>query len=104
VKTKPPAHPSGIAAWLTASELLAIVLRTGLEGKNAVELGREILLHFGSVPAMMTAWRDIKGLSAVIADSENERKFIRSVQETTNLAHYDGWIKSTRTRLAAGID
>lgn len=37
-------------------------------------------------------------LSAVIADSENERKFIRSLLETTNLAHYDGWIKSTPTR------
>lgn len=80
-----PTKRSGIAAWptdecprerllargpeaLTDAELLAILLRTGLEGKNAVELGREILLHFGSVPAMMTApltaWRDIKGLGA----------------------------------------
>lgn len=37
-------------------------------------------------------------LSAAIADSENERKFIRGLLEPANLAHYDAWIKSTATR------
>lgn len=37
-------------------------------------------------------------LSAAIADSENERKFIRGLLEPGNLAHYDAWIKSTATR------
>ncbi len=74
---------TGIAAWpederprerllargaeaLTDAELLAILLRTGVQGKSAVELGRELLLRFGSLQAMMsaplTAWNDIKGL------------------------------------------
>jgi type III restriction enzyme len=37
-------------------------------------------------------------LCAVIADSENEQKFIRSLLRPENLAHYDAWIKSTPTR------
>lgn len=48
---------------LTDAELLAIPLRSGSEGKNAVKLGRETLLHSDSVPAIMTApvtaWRCI---------------------------------------------
>lgn len=64
--------PSGIAKWpederprerlltrgpraLTEAELIAIILRVGVEGKNAVELSRDLLEHFGSLPAMMTA-------------------------------------------------
>jgi type III restriction enzyme len=35
-------------------------------------------------------------LNAAIADSENERRFIRGLLETVN--HYDAWIKSTSTR------
>lgn len=74
---------SGIAGWpederprerllsrgphaLTDAELLAILLRVGLQGKSAVELGRQLLSHFGSVQAMMSAplsgWQGIKGL------------------------------------------
>lgn len=74
---------SGIASWpederprerlltrgphaLTDAELLAILLRTGIQGKSAVELGRQLLNHFGSVPSMMTAplpaWDGIKGV------------------------------------------
>lgn len=37
-------------------------------------------------------------MSAAIADSENERKFIKGLLETGNLPHYDAWIKSTATR------
>ena len=75
--------PSGIAQWpkderprerllsrgphaLTDTELLAILLRVGVQGKSAVELGRELLDRFGSVQAMMSAplsaWDGIKGL------------------------------------------
>ena len=80
-KRKP--KPSGIARWpaeerprerllsrgphaLTDAELLAILLRMGMPGKNAVELGRELLRRFGSVQEMMavplSAWDGIKGL------------------------------------------
>ena len=75
--------PSGIAQWpederprerllsrgaqaLTDAELLAIILRVGVQGKNAVTLARELLTKFGSLQGMMTApliaWDDIKGI------------------------------------------
>lgn len=51
---------------LTDAELLAVLLRSGVEGKNAIELGRELLLRFGSLQGMMAApvsgWNGIKGL------------------------------------------
>lgn len=43
--------------------------------------------------------KDLKTpLNAVIADSENERKFIREMLDPQNLKHYLMWIKSTPTR------
>jgi len=75
--------PSGIAKWpederprerllargahaLTDAELIAILLRVGVKGKSAVELGRDLLKQFGSVQAMMAApiiaWDGIKGV------------------------------------------
>ena len=80
---KPKQIASGISGWpederprerllvrgphtLTDAELLAILLRVGVQGKSAVELGRELLDRFGSVPGMMaapvSAWAGIKGL------------------------------------------
>ena len=51
---------------LTDAELLAILLRVGVQGKNAVELGRELLRRFNSLQEMMaapiSAWEGIKGL------------------------------------------
>lgn len=53
---------------LTDAELLAILLRVGVQGKSAVELGRELLARFGSLQAMMgaplAAWDGIKGLGS----------------------------------------
>ena len=40
---------------LTDAELLAIFLRTGVSGKNAVELAGELLTSFGSLRALLTA-------------------------------------------------
>lgn len=54
------------AAALTDAELLAIFLRTGVRGKSAVQLGRDIVAHFGSFSALLTATKDdlsaIKGM------------------------------------------
>jgi DNA repair protein RadC len=51
---------------LTDAELIAILLRAGIRGTSAVELGRQILKHFGSLRAIMSApldaWDGIKGL------------------------------------------
>lgn len=81
--SKPKRKPSGIAQWpederprerllsrgphaLTDAELLAILLHVGVQGKSAVELGRDILQHFGSLQTMMAApladWQGLKGL------------------------------------------
>lgn len=43
---------------LSDAELLAVFLRTGPRGKSAVDLGREILQHFGSLTAMFGATLD----------------------------------------------
>lgn len=53
---------------MTDAELIAILLRVGMQGKSAVEMGRELLARFGSLPAMMaaplSAWEGIKGLGS----------------------------------------
>jgi DNA repair protein RadC len=43
------------ANTLSDSELLAIFLRTGIPGKNVIELARDILIHFGSIKKMFSA-------------------------------------------------
>ncbi|MQA40104.1 RadC family protein [Rugamonas aquatica] len=43
------------AAVLSDAELLAVFLRTGIPGKDAVQLGQQILHHFGSLQAMFGA-------------------------------------------------
>ena len=51
---------------LSDSELLAIFLRTGVAGKNVIELAREMLSHFGSLKKLFAANKDdftaLKGL------------------------------------------
>lgn len=43
------------ASALSDAELLAIFLRTGVAGKSAVDLSRELLQHFGSLRALLSA-------------------------------------------------
>ncbi|HEY6720848.1 MAG TPA: DNA repair protein RadC [Burkholderiales bacterium] len=43
------------AASLTDAELLAILLRTGVKGKSAVDLARQLLGRFGSVGGLLDA-------------------------------------------------
>ena len=43
------------AASLSDAELLAISLRTGIQGKSAVDLARELLSGFGSLRALLTS-------------------------------------------------
>lgn len=51
---------------LTEAELVAILIRVGCQGTNAVELGRQLIIRFGSLRAMMeaplSALQEIKGL------------------------------------------
>jgi len=54
------------ATSLSDAELLAIFLRTGIRGKSAVDLARDLLLHFGSLRALLNSnqaqFCDYKGL------------------------------------------
>ncbi|MGV8711663.1 MAG: RadC family protein [Nitrosomonas sp.] len=43
------------APHLTDAELLAIFLRTGITGKSAIDLARELLQHFGGLTNIFTA-------------------------------------------------
>src|SRR5437868_65421 len=43
------------AANLSDAELLAIFLRTGVQGKSAVDLARHLLQQFGSLRALLEA-------------------------------------------------
>ncbi len=43
---------------LSHAELIAILLRTGLKGANAVEIGRQLLQKFGTLQALAKRrWR-----------------------------------------------
>ena len=46
------------AGALSEAELLAIFLRTGISGKSAVELGRELIRRFGSLQRLFAATLD----------------------------------------------
>lgn len=57
------------AGTLSDAELLAILLRTGIKGKNAVDLARELLSRFGGVSGLLgccersaKALAEVKGL------------------------------------------
>ena len=51
------------AKALSDAELLAVILRTGVRGKSAVELGRDLLARFRSVAGLFGAdLSDVKGL------------------------------------------
>jgi DNA repair protein RadC len=56
---------------LTDAELLAILVRVGFKGTNAVELARNLLKHFGSLRAMVeapvVALLEVKGLKGAKA-------------------------------------
>src|SRR5512143_1906977 len=43
------------ADTLSDAELLAIILRTGVKGKSAVDLGRELVERFGGVHGLLGA-------------------------------------------------
>ena len=59
------------AQSLTDAELVAILLRVGVKGTNAVELARQILKKFGSLRAVarvpLSALQEIKGLKGAKA-------------------------------------
>lgn len=55
---------------LSDAELLAIFLRTGVRGKSAVDLARELLIEFGSLGAMLAASRQTFCRSPGLGDAK----------------------------------
>jgi DNA repair protein RadC len=51
------------ARVLSDAELLAVLLRTGVRGKSAVDLGRELLTRFDGVAGLLSA--DLSGVKGV---------------------------------------
>ena len=49
------------ASVLSDAELLAVFLRTGVAGKSAVELGRELIARYGKLSSLLAA-RDIQDI------------------------------------------
>jgi DNA repair protein radc len=82
------------AAALSDAELLAILLRTGVRGKSAVDLSREILHTLGGVRGLISAedeqWQGISGLgkvkrAQVLAGVELARRMLRETMHEQNI-------------------
>ena len=84
------------AQALSEAELLAIILRTGVRGRNAVELARDLLDRFGSLSALLGAdlarLQEVKGLGLAKAVSLNaviyllRRALAERIDERVNLS------------------
>lgn len=79
------------AGALSNSELLAILLRTGVQGNSAIDLARQILEKFGTFRNMshtdMREWKEFKGLGpAKIAQIKATLEIGRRFRENEILA------------------
>ena len=71
IKTEFPRKRSGSSFSLGAevisnAELIAILLRSGIEGKNAVQMAQEILLHYGGLEGLhKTSYEELCNLRGI---------------------------------------
>ncbi len=79
------------ADGLSTAELIAIIIKTGSRDKSALELAREVLMHFSSLKeiedAAVAEFEDIKGIgsakiSQIKAAFELGRRLLQSDKET----------------------
>ncbi len=88
------------AATLKDDELIAIILRVGIQGKSAVQMGRELIDKFGSLKAMTEATAaalgEIKGLKNAKVSQ------LLAVMEIARRAEAEGAIK--RYRISGSTD
>lgn len=101
-------YKAGIATWpeedrprekllkfgehtLTTSELLAVLLRSGVKGESAVDLGRKIMKKFKTLRQMghtdISKWKELKGLgdakiAQIKAAIEIGRRFMTEERKT----------------------
>ena len=82
------------ASALSNAELIAILLRTGLKGMNAVEVGRHLLARFGSLQSLALAsvddLRKVKGIGrdkavTLVAAFALAQKMAKELQEESPL-------------------
>jgi DNA repair protein RadC len=52
-------------AALSDAELLAVLLRTGSQGRSAVDLGRELLLRSGGLAGLLASARVVRGVKGL---------------------------------------
>ena len=85
------AHGAGA---LSNAELIAILLRTGLKGTNAVEVGKQLLARFGSLQSLALAsvddLRKVKGIGrdkavTLVAAFALAQKMAKELQEESPL-------------------
>ncbi|MBK8063583.1 MAG: DNA repair protein RadC [Betaproteobacteria bacterium] len=72
------------AAGLSDAELVALFLRTGIAGKSAVELGRELIARFGGLAGLLAA--DVRALAGVKGLGEAKRAQLAAVLEIARRA------------------
>jgi DNA repair protein RadC len=72
------------AQALSDPELLALFLRVGVKGRNAVELGRDLITHFGSLHALFGA--SARQLSAVHGLGPAKASQLQAVMELARRA------------------
>jgi len=77
------------ADGLSTAELIAIILKTGGRDKSAIELAREVLMHFNSLreieAAAVAEFADIKGIgSAKVAEIKAAFELGRRLLQTDN--------------------
>lgn len=116
------------AATLSDAELLAIFLRTGIKGKNALELARDLLIHFGDLRQILTASQEnmcrARGLgiakyvqlqavlemakrhyatelkrSDILCSSESTREYLRSVLRDEVIEKFGALLLDNRHRV-----
>ena len=93
---------------LSNAELIAILLRTGLKGTNAVEVGRQLLVRFGSLQELARAsvddLRKVKGIGrdkavTLVAAFALAHKMARELQEESPvLDNPENVVRLLRTR------
>jgi len=91
-------------ASLSDGELLAIFLRTGVVGKSAVDLARELLANFGGLRALMSASRTEFCQGLGLGDAKYAQ--LQAVLEMARRHMREGWSAarpSTRPARCAAI-
>ncbi len=76
------------AAALSDAELLAIFLRTGVKGKSAVDLARQLLVHFGSLQHLFHA--EVDEFAAIPGMGKAKYAQLQAVLEMAKRAVHEG--------------